>query len=198
MKVVVHFSAFEQDTNIDSGDNNSLVVKELAIVNIDLDCSQSWLFKPPFPYSELSTSYKHNNDYLSLHEYGVQWSEGEVSYTELNNILLKYTQQCSAVYCYGAARQCFLESIIGKHVINIQEDLKCPHYSQLSYPSRSCAHYFHRFSFYRCSLKECWAYANFIKYYDLSLSIFNPKLKSQYFPTPINNVDGRITKDYTS
>ena len=189
MGVLVHFSALTRGEN-DEDEHERLVLKELVIINPDLDCSQSWIFKPPFPYSQLTTALRLHNDYLSQHLYGLHWNDGDTLYSEVKSVITKYTQHSSVVYTFGKTRQFFLESILGKSVINLEEELKCPHFSQLAYPSRQCLHYLHRFSYFRCAVKEGWTYANYIKFYELGLSVLNQN-KCVYIPSPItNNVDG--------
>jgi len=53
MRTVVHFSAF------DDIEENNFIVKELAIVHVDSNSFQSWIFKPPFPVSKIIPSLRY-------------------------------------------------------------------------------------------------------------------------------------------
>lgn len=186
MRTVIHFSGF-------TGDNDSIILKELAIINPDIDSSQSWIFKPPFPISQLGKSARSNNDYLSEHVMGLEWVDGDVDYKEVKYILSSYTHRSATLYTHGATRQQFLQDILHKGVINL-EDLSCPKYAALAFPSRTCIHPMHQFSNFRCALKEGSSYASFLKYQDLSLYIL-PENRTLYKPTPVSECDSASGSD---
>jgi hypothetical protein len=180
MRTLIHFSAFNSE--------NSIILKELAIVHLDFDSSQSWIFKPPFPISQLSKTSLYATSYLSENVFGLEWMDGDVDYQEFKNIIINYTHRSSTIFTHGRTRQEFLQDILEKTVINLEE-LHCPKFSSLSFPSKSCAHPSHQYSSFRCSLKEAQCYSSFIKYLDLSFYVL-PQDKCVYKPTPIvNNVD---------
>ena len=184
MRAIVHFSAFDFD------EENNFIVKELAIVNPDFNSFQSWIFKPPFPISQISQSLRYANDYLSQHVFGLEWIDGEVEYVELKNILTKYTSHSDTIFTHGKARQVFLESLLQRTVINLEE-LKCPKYSSLAFPSKSCAHRLHQFASFRCALKEASVYAQFLTYYHLSCFIL-PENRTLHQPTPISESESDV------
>jgi len=65
MRAIIHFSAFEQ-----TGEDE-FIVKELAIVNPDVNTVQSWMFKAPFDISQLPLTLQFDNEYLAMHIFGV-------------------------------------------------------------------------------------------------------------------------------
>lgn len=162
MRGIIQFSAFDQGE-----EEEGLVVKELAIVNVDLSSCQSWIFKNPFPITEMSLGLRFSNEYLSRHVFGLDWNHGDIPYQELKSIVIKYTEHIGSLYTHGRRRQKFLETILERTVNNL-EDLQCPKSSELSFPIRTCAHYLHQFGKYRCELKDAWQYANYLNYFDLS------------------------------
>jgi hypothetical protein len=180
MRSVIHFSGF-------TGDNDTIIVKELAIIDPDLDCSQTWILKPPFPITNLCKATRFNNINLSEYVIGLNWTEGEVDYQDIKNILTIYTQRSTSLYTYGVRRQQFLQDILQKSVINL-EDLNCPKYNHLAFPSRTCAHPLHQFANFRCALKEASCYGSFLKYHDLSLYVLQED-RTIYKPTPISDTD---------
>ena len=179
MRTVIHFSGFV-------GDNDSIIVKELSIVHPDIDSTQTWLFKPPYPLSKLSKAAFYNNLELTQHIFGFNWDDGDVEYKDLKRILSTYLVNTSCIYTFGTARQIFVQDIIQKTVFNL-EDLQCPKYDGLAFPSRTCAFPLHRYANYRCSLKEAWIYSQFLKYQELALCV--PSVNPVYHPTPITESD---------
>lgn len=180
---IVQFTAFDQG----DGETQDLVVKELAIVDPDQNTSQSWIFKPPFPFTELPIALKYTNDYISTHTIGLHWDDGDLAYSDLKTILMIYTQASSVLCTYGETRQHFLQRLLGRPVINI-EDLQCPKYIDLCFPVSSCVHPRHQFEKYRCAVREAKAYGQYLKYLDLSRYIL-PKRCPTYIPTPIIDSD---------
>ena len=95
-----------------------------------------------------------------------------------------------SIFTHGKARQVFLESLLQRTVINLEE-LKCPKYSALAFPSKSCAHRLHQFASFRCALKEASVYAQFLTYYHLSCFIL-PENRTVYQPTPISESESDV------
>jgi hypothetical protein len=184
MKTIVHFSAFDHTNDHEEDD---FIVKELAIVNTDLEGSQTWIFKPPFPFHQLSSGPRYTNEYLSKNTFGLEWNEGDVAYDDLKKVLIKYTNHSEIIYTYGKRRQKFLQKILEKTVINL-EDINCPKFNELAFTPKSCAHYFHRFSKFRCAAREAWSYAHYVKFHELSLNIL-PQERTVYQPTPLCNTN---------
>ena len=184
MRQVIQFSAFDQG----DGDSQDLVVKEVAIVNPDTDTSQSWLFKAPFPFADLALALKYTNEYISKHSIGLRWDEdGDIEYSSLKTVLVTYTQGSSTLFTFGSTRQHFLERLLERPIINL-EDLHCPKYTDLCFPTTACAHPRHQFEKYRCVLKEAKTYGHYLKYLELSRYILPPVFPT-YTPTPISDSD---------
>jgi hypothetical protein len=129
----------------------------------------------------------YNNIYLSEHVFGFDWSDGEVDYKELKSIIATYTASSLSLFTFGSARQNFLQDLIQKTIINL-EDLNCPKYNSLAFPSRTCAFPLHKYSNFRCAVKEAWLYSNFLKYQDLASYVL-PENRNLYNPTPITESD---------
>lgn len=177
MRAIIHFSAFDQAADDD------LIIKEVAVVNPDLDTLQSWILQPPFDFSDLPLTLQLDNDYLSTHIFGLQWTDGDVPYSELQRLLTTYTKHYGILYTHGRRRQQFLQRILGRSVVNL-EDLHCPKSSKLVFPVKTCAHYLHQFRTFRCALQEAQCYSNYLKYYDLARYVI-PEPSCVYNPTPI-------------
>lgn len=177
MRAIIHFSAFEQ-----TGEDE-FIVKELAIVNPDVNTVQSWMFKAPFDISQLPLTLQFDNEYLAMHIFGVDWSDGDVAYKDLQRILTNYTKHIPVLYTHGHRRQQFLQRMLGRSVMNL-EDLHCPKSSKLLFPESHCAHRHHQFHTFRCALYEALCYSKYLTYHDLSQYV-TPEPKSVYNPTPI-------------
>lgn len=88
------------------------------------------------------------------------------------------------MYTHGKARQLFLESLLQRTVINL-EDIQCPN---LAFPSHSCAHHLHQFTNFCCVLKEASVYGKYLSYYHLR-SFILPENRTVYETTPIGDSD---------
>lgn len=97
----------------------------------------------------------------------MQWNDGDVAYDQLQLIFVTSTKHMSLVYVHGSRRQQFLERMIGRSVINL-EDLRCPKSSKLVFPANHCAYRHHQFHTFRCPLYEARCYSKYLAYYDLA------------------------------
>jgi len=177
MRAIIHFSAFDQ-----TGDED-YIVKEVAIVSPDANTMQNWVFQAPFDPSELPLTIQLDNDYLATHVFGIDWSDGDVSYSELQRILVKYTKCIDTLYTHGERRQRYLQQLLGRTVVNL-EDVQCPKAIQLLFPASHCAHYQHQFPTFRCALYEAQCYAKYLQYHDLAQYISHDP-PCVYNPSPI-------------
>jgi len=73
MRAMIHFSAFDQ-----TGDEDYM--KEVAIINPDANTMQNWVSQAPFDPGELPITIQLDNDILSTHVFGIDWSDGDVPY----------------------------------------------------------------------------------------------------------------------
>lgn len=81
MKYVVDIQGFKVTAN-------EFVFKEVAIAPLEEDSTPSvFLFKPPYPWSQLVEKNKSENRWLEDNFHGLSWSSGEVPYGELSNTL---------------------------------------------------------------------------------------------------------------
>ena len=161
---IIQFTAFDQGDE----DTPDLVLKELAIVDPDQNTSQSWIFKAAFPFTDLPIPLKYTNEYITKHSIGLDWdADGDLMYSDLKSVLVTYTQVSSVLYTFGLTRQQFLQRLLGRPIINL-EDLQCPKYSDLCFLTTSCVHPLHQFNKYRCAVKEAKAYGQYLKYFELS------------------------------
>ena len=177
MRAIIHFLAFDQ-----AGDDD-LIVKELAVVNPDVNTAHTWIFKQPFSSEDLPLTLQLDNEYLSTNIYGLQWSEGDVAYDNLQQVLVNYTKHIDVLYVHGRHRQQFLERLLGRSVLNL-EHLNCPKSNKLLFPASHCGHYQHQFHTFRCAFYEAQCYSKFLTYHDLSRYVSHEP-KSIYNPTPI-------------
>lgn len=98
MRAIIHLSAFDQ-----TGDDE-FIVKDLAIVYLEVNTIQSWIFQVPFNISELPLTLQLDTDYLATHIYRVQWNDGDVPYNHLQRVPVKYTKHISVLYAHGRRR----------------------------------------------------------------------------------------------
>jgi len=74
---------------------------------------QNWAFQAPFDPSELPLTIQSDNDYLFTHVFGIDWSDGDVSYSELQRIVVKYTRCIDTLYTHFHRGQKYLQQLLG-------------------------------------------------------------------------------------
>lgn len=135
MELVVDVQGFKQP-------NNNFVVKELALAPLNTDEGPtSYLFKPPFDWTQLPAKYKSENLWVERNYHGLSWNSGDVPYEKLEEIFLSLTT--SGVYVKGLEKTKWVTEILEQsknpttRVINM-EDLGCPSLKSLQ---MNCCHH---------------------------------------------------------
>ena len=138
-------------------------VKELSIY--DGKQMKSWVFKPKFPFSDLSEKRKKTVNYVYYNIHGVHYNTGYVDYNKLNSIIKKELDGVDTVYVKGSNKKDFLLSVYNElkidspNVIDIQfsEDLQIP---KLDKCMVDCI--YHKISKSSCSEKNSYILYDYI------------------------------------
>ena len=69
------------------GNNDQMIVKELAFIKADVMNIERFHFMPPFSINELTSTAKFTNDYCAKKINLLEWQHGNVPYTMLEKIL---------------------------------------------------------------------------------------------------------------
>ena len=110
---------------------NEFVFKELAIIRLGEDVQPVvFLFGPPHSSIFLLPRYRCQNKWLTRNHHGIFWDDGEIPYTELEDILTSSTRGATKIYVKESEKQKWLHAILS-NVINI-ETLDCPSLAKLN------------------------------------------------------------------
>lgn len=105
--------------------DNRYIVKELAFSSLDRNCHQSFVFKPPTDTCSESNVIPEKADWITNFHFQLSWTDGDIPYSCLNQILLKLGDQFRIIYVKGLQKKTFLEKFLPQiKIINI-EDFGC-------------------------------------------------------------------------
>ena len=80
------------------GRDGELVVKELAVVDSHSNRVLSCVFKRPYSWEEVPALNARINQAI---DHGCNWNDGDVLYSELENVLHREASSTVAIYCIG-------------------------------------------------------------------------------------------------
>lgn len=109
-KCVIEFQAFR-------GIGGNFVIKELIIFDIDFNITHSFLFKPPYKFSNLDGKNLKTNKWLSKNYHYILWNEGFIPYCELDNIMNLFTDRYDMIYSKGSEKANWIRTFTKKTVI---------------------------------------------------------------------------------
>lgn len=93
--------------------NSGLIVKELAIFPIqDSTLPLVFTFKPPTQWDELSIDEKCTARWLEKNYHRIRWSQGDIPYQQMNNVLHKYLSNAKKIYVKGEEKKIFLQKLL--------------------------------------------------------------------------------------
>lgn len=124
------------------------IVKEVSVMDLDTLAEQSFLFKPP---REIPKERSPCDIWLKKHHHHLEWSQGDIEYFMLEDVLFKSTKKFRFLFAKGIEKCDFLEGLLRKYVYDLEvfgcpalkklaESLKCdrcPHHEGKKYV---CAH----------------------------------------------------------
>lgn len=159
---VVEFEAFQ-------GINGELIIKELAIVDVDHGLCHYVLFKPPYGRTRLNRKYKRVADWLQHKLHGISWSEGVVDYTLLPSTIHDVCSTYSTVFTKGLEKARFL-SAFHRDVVDLN-DINAPtyDYSIIGDTSLRCNVTKHGYTndqhkcVYKCALNKAYFYTIWLR-----------------------------------
>ena len=146
------------------GRDGDIVVKELAAVDYHRNRVSSYIFKKPYGWEAVSMFSAQMNEAV---DHGCNWNDGDLSYSELETVLLREAASAVAIYCYGRQKTNFISELIQRTVIDITQ-LGCPDLEDMRLPSISCTFACHNKSKNVCALRTAYSLAQWLDYYSLS------------------------------
>jgi|GEM_PF-3773571 len=114
--------------------HGELVVKELAVVDSHSNRVSSFVFKRPYSWEEVPELNARINQAI---DHGCNWNDGDVLYSELENVLRREVLSVVAVSCIGSQKTQFISGLMDRTVIDITQ-LECPPLAYISLQGISC------------------------------------------------------------
>lgn len=102
---------------------DEFVVKELSVAPLNSDEQPlTFLFKAPFPWYDLPARYKGINYWLERNYHHLDWRTGDVSYSELENVLRSVLPNASVIYVKGDQKKRWLQ----RFGFDVHDVVTCP------------------------------------------------------------------------
>lgn len=130
------------------------ILKEVAILTLGHDYSGHWIAAPPYPFTQLSTRAKHQNNWLSCYYHGIEWFEGDVPYKQVACNLREVARTARRIYTRGREKARLLQDITTRRIINLEE-VSCPPFKKLPSPDSYCFHHgVRKEAYFACALNN--------------------------------------------
>ena len=156
-KYIIDFQGFHCE-------NDSYIIKELTIIDLDRDYVLHHLVLPPFDVSLLNEKEQKQVYWLQKYYHKINWNDGQLEYNQLFATLRNAVKDASVIYVKGSERASFLRKVTSKFVIDLDK-LDCPRACHLPLPKISkmmeCCYKTHSFDCQDsgiCSLERALKY----------------------------------------
>ena len=133
-------------------------VKELGYYTVDDGNYGVMTFQPPHAWQELSFQEKRNAVWIMNNMHHFSWSDGEISYNRLKTMLMLMCWDKHIIYCKGFEKSKYLETLIGKPVIDLDE---CPKAMDLPNYGINCTK--HGLDYNHCAIAKVVKFSHYIK-----------------------------------
>lgn len=136
------------------GNQNEFIVKEASFISVNEDKYQSFVFRPPFSFTELNDIQKKGAIYIERHIHGLSWESGHIPYIELKNVLKQILKDYKIVLVKGAEKKKFLEENTPVDItVTDLEDYNCPSMKEFKHlSSKKC--FYHNTNSYNCAYEN--------------------------------------------
>ena len=98
-----------------------MVVKELAAYDLRTAQKQTFIFKPPYYWSDLPRRQQQRNSMRRKHGMYFGWEVGHVQYSQLSTVLTQLTRKYKIVACDGISKGNLIAAHIDRPIHNIGE-----------------------------------------------------------------------------
>lgn len=117
--IIIDVQGFKQKKN------NQFILKELAILTSGNQV-QHYIFKPPFPYKDLTLAEKKQVRWLQHNFHGFRWDDGDIPYHSICGVADRLLRD-KIIYVKGCEKIQWLKQIFGnKLIIYDAEEEGCP------------------------------------------------------------------------
>jgi hypothetical protein len=125
--IVIHFTFLKRR-------DNEIVVQELAVADSRSNRVLSYVFKRSYGWEEIPMLNARINQAIRR---GCNCNNGDVPYSELENVLHREVSSAVAIYCFGPQKTNYIRGLNDRTVINITQ-LGCPELADISLAAISC------------------------------------------------------------
>lgn len=147
--------------------NNNFIAKEISILSDDSQ-AQTFIIKPPFQHSLLTTKEKATNNWLYRYHHGLNWGDGESTLLNVVEYFKIFIMNKEFIgYVKGLEKTCWVKNLFMNEIpfYNL-DDLECPNLKTL-YKTNSSINVcnYHNYKNNICSEKNVYILMKFIKFY---------------------------------
>ena len=95
-----------------------MVVEELGAVDSTCNRFSSYIFKGPYTWDEVPMFNARINHAI---DHGCNCNDGDILYSELENMLQREASSAAAIYCFTPQNYAFISKLIDRTVIDITQ-----------------------------------------------------------------------------
>lgn len=165
MNLVLDYVAFEG--------NGDAVVKEVAAVSQDGRYSCHAVVKPPYPWNSLDAQASQNYENQTCLKHGICWEEGSVPHLELGSYLKRVAGRAVAMFARGEEKCKTLEKLIGRKVIDMEQEFGAPKPDCTATVGVSCLLPCHGLPTMQCAMRDADRLRQWLDYYCKRTQIAN-------------------------
>jgi len=101
-------------------------------------------------------------------DYGCNWNDGDIVYSELETLVHREASSAVANYCFGSQKTQVISGIIERTIID-NTQLGFPQLTDISLPAISCTFLCHNKSKHVCALRKAYTLDQWLNYHVLSV-----------------------------
>lgn len=132
MRVIIEIQGFK----VNSG---AFYPKEVCVTNLGRDCFIGhWVLSAPHLLSELTAARRQENRWLTDFHHGIQWHEGDTSLQYVLTELRRISETADVIYTRGSIKAIYLQNILSRDIINLEECNECPPFAELPLARTVC------------------------------------------------------------
>ena len=99
---IIEFQAFR-------GNDNSFIIKELAILDLQTYLIYPFMFKPPFLFKELNSKSKRTNKWLTKNFHHISWDDGFTDLRDLDSIMYHFGSKFTRIHTKGSEKRNWIQ-----------------------------------------------------------------------------------------
>lgn len=165
------------------GARREFVPKEICLISIyvcgdEPKISDHWIIQEPYDKRKLSCKECRENTWLTKNHHGMLWRQGGTPWSEVLQHLCAAAALSDRILVRGKIKADFLEKILGREIINLEEDDDFPSFDDL--PSNvpvCCLHstrgWDPKYAIKRCALSQAHQIVEFITKYSSAEDLYS-------------------------